>query len=154
MFFFIKTTQSNDLNVSRTCGNACSLHANGLYLDFLLFKYFRLFFALGLLLQPILAFTTDNVPRGREPCWNSSGRDFDLKTSFPCCPRAVNSSSHPQTLLMVFKMRLFTLPEHIISGSVSPLMKPEVLTAQACVLVTSNHKSTLKLLFLSRESSK
>lgn len=37
-----------------------------LCLDFLLSKYFRLLFALSLLLQLILAFTTDKMPGGKE----------------------------------------------------------------------------------------
>lgn len=72
-------------------------------------------------------------------------------TSLPA--PAVSSYFSRHSLLLVFKMRLL-LSEHVISGSTRPLEKTGVPPSWACVPVTSNHKSTLKLLFLPRESSR
>lgn len=158
--FSSKTAQSNVLNIYRLRGiclfSPCQWP---LLLDFFLSKYFRPLVALNLLLQPVLAFKTDKMLGGRGTSWRWPGlkqqwQRFWFKNQSPSPLQSCEQLSHLQPLRMVLNMTLFTLPEHIISRSLSPLMKPGVLTGQACVPVTSNHKSKRKPLFLSRESSK
>lgn len=68
-------------------------------LEFLLSKYFRPSLLSTCFYNPFQLLQQIGCQEAGKPCWNSSGRDFDLKSSLPCCSRAVNSSFSSSALM-------------------------------------------------------